>query len=59
MSRRATSVLDTPALLLELERMKANFAHIAASCRAHEVCWWPNLEGHKTIEMFRKQMGTG
>ena len=58
-SQDAKSALDTPALLLDLDRMEANIAHIVASCRAHGVAWRPHFKGHKTIEIARKQIEAG
>jgi D-serine deaminase-like pyridoxal phosphate-dependent protein len=58
-NQAAKSALDTPALLLDLNRMDANIAHIAASCRTHGVCWRPHFKGHKTIEIAQKQIELG
>jgi D-serine deaminase-like pyridoxal phosphate-dependent protein len=53
------SGLDTPALLLDLDVLEANIAHVAQSCRAHGVNWRPHFKGHKTLEIARKQLGAG
>ncbi|HUE64986.1 MAG TPA: alanine racemase [Rhizomicrobium sp.] len=58
-SQVAKSALDTPALLVDLDRMEANIAHIAAACRAHGIAWRPHFKGHKTIEIARKQIEAG
>jgi D-serine deaminase-like pyridoxal phosphate-dependent protein len=53
------SALDTPALLVDLDRLEANMAHIVASCRARGVAWRPHFKGHKTIEIARRQIEAG
>jgi D-serine deaminase-like pyridoxal phosphate-dependent protein len=51
--------LDTPALLIDLDVLEANIAHIAQSCRTHGVAWRPHFKGHKTLEIARKQLEAG
>jgi D-serine deaminase-like pyridoxal phosphate-dependent protein len=58
-SQVAKSALDTPALLVDLDRMESNIAHVAAACRAHGIAWRPHFKGHKTIEIARKQIEAG
>jgi D-serine deaminase-like pyridoxal phosphate-dependent protein len=53
------SMLDTPALMLDLDVLEANIAHIAQTCRAHGVAWRPHFKGHKTLEIARKQLAAG
>ena len=53
------ATLDTPALLLDLDILEANIAHIAQICRAHGVAWRPHFKGHKTLEIARKQLAAG
>lgn len=53
------STLDTPALLIDLDVLEANIAHIAQTCRAHGVAWRPHFKGHKTLEIARKQLAAG
>ena len=53
------STLDTPALLVDLDVMEANIAHIAKTCRDHGVAWRPHFKGHKTLEIARKQLAAG
>ena len=48
--------LDTPALLVDLDVMEANIAHVADACRAQGVAWRPHVKSHKTIEIARKQI---
>src|SRR5436190_12358311 len=53
------SELDTPALLLDLDVLEANIAHVAQSCRDHGVNWRPHFKGHKTLEIAKKQIAAG
>ena len=53
------AALDTPALLIDLDVLEANIAHIAQTCRAHGVAWRPHFKGHKTLEIARKQLAAG
>jgi D-serine deaminase-like pyridoxal phosphate-dependent protein len=53
------AVLDTPALVLDLDVMAANIAHITATCRAHNVSWRPHMKGHKTVEIARLELAAG
>src|SRR5258708_32549159 len=53
------SMLDTPALLVDLDTMESNIAHIAESCRAHGVAWRPHFKGHKTLEVAQMQITAG
>src|SRR5436309_650511 len=51
--------IDTPALLLDLDKMEANIAHIAARTKEFGVNWRPHFKSHKTIEIARKQIAAG
>ena len=53
------SELDTPALLVDLDVMEANIAHVAAACRVAGVDWRPHVKSHKTVEIARKQIAAG
>jgi D-serine deaminase-like pyridoxal phosphate-dependent protein len=53
------SELDTPALLLDLDVLEANIAHVAQSCRDHGVNWRPHFKGHKTLEIAKRQLAAG
>ena len=59
MTGDAKSTLDTPALLVDLDVMEANIAHIAKTCSDHGVAWRPHFKGHKTLEIARKQLAAG
>ncbi len=51
--------IDTPALLVDLDRMEANITRVAEICRAHGVAWRPHTKGQKTPEIIRKELGAG
>ena len=53
------SALDTPALLVDLDRLEANIARIAATCARHGVAWRPHAKVHKTPEIARLQLAAG
>ena len=51
--------IDTPALLLDLDKMEANIAFIAGRCREYGVGWRPHSKSHKTIEIAKLQIAAG
>jgi len=53
------TVLDTPALLVDLDVMDANVRRIAETCRAHGVGWRPHMKGHKTPEIAHMELAAG
>jgi D-serine deaminase-like pyridoxal phosphate-dependent protein len=53
------SALDTPALLVDLDVMGANIAHIARTCRENKVGWRPHAKAHKTPEIAHMQLAAG
>ena len=53
------STLDTPALLVDLDVMESNIAHVAQACRENGIAWRPHFKGHKTLEIARKQIAAG
>src|ERR1044072_267788 len=59
MTSSVKSTLDTPALLVDLDVLQANIAHIAQLCRAHGVQWRPHFKGHKTLEIAQMQISAG
>jgi len=59
MSNSPKSTIDTPALLVDLDVMESNIAHIAQLCRAHGVNWRPHFKGHKTLEIAQMQISAG
>ena len=53
------SALDTPALLVDIETMDRNIAHIASTMRQHGVQWRPHAKGHKCPAITHRQMAAG
>ena len=51
--------LDTPALLVDLDILEANIAHVSATCRTHGVGWRPHTKAHKSPDIARKQIAAG
>ncbi|MBX3411410.1 MAG: DSD1 family PLP-dependent enzyme [Pirellulales bacterium] len=51
--------LDTPALVIDLDRLEANIARIAGLCRERGVDWRPHSKGHKSSEIARRQVAAG
>ena len=53
------SEIDTPALLVDIDTMDRNIAHIAETMRASGVQWRPHAKGHKTPAIAHRQMAAG
>ena len=51
--------IDTPALLLDLDKMDANIAFVAGRCRESGVNWRPHFKGHKTTQIAKAQIAAG
>jgi D-threonine aldolase len=51
--------LDTPALVIDLDAMERNLAHMAAYARAHGLRLRPHAKMHKSAELARLQMAHG
>jgi D-serine deaminase-like pyridoxal phosphate-dependent protein len=51
--------IDTPALLVDLDVMERNMAHIVAACRAGGVGWRPHCKSHKSPDIARLQIAAG
>ena len=51
--------LDTPALLVDLDRFEANVAHLAGYCRDHGVAWRPHSKCHKSPEIAAVERAAG
>jgi D-serine deaminase-like pyridoxal phosphate-dependent protein len=51
--------LDTPALLLDREKLERNLSEMAELCRAHRKALRPHVKSHKTIEIAARQRELG
>ena len=56
---QTVTVLDTPALIVDLDVLEANIARIAGLCRDNGVNWRPHVKGNKTVEIVRKELAAG
>jgi D-serine deaminase-like pyridoxal phosphate-dependent protein len=59
MARRTINDLPTPALLLDLDKLEANLAHMAARARKLGVALRPHIKTHKCIEVGELQRAHG
>ena len=51
--------LDTPAMLVDLDAMDRNIAHIAAAAKSAGVNWRPHAKGHKSPAVAHRQIAAG
>src|SRR5437868_10873291 len=51
--------LDTPALLIDLDKFEANVAEAAALCRQCGVAWRPHAKCHKSPDIGRRLLEAG
>ena len=51
--------LDTPALLLDLDRLENNIKRMAERCRSTGLHWRPHTKGHKTPAIAHKKIAAG
>jgi D-serine deaminase-like pyridoxal phosphate-dependent protein len=52
-------VLDTPALVLDLDLLEANIARMAATFRRHAVAWRPHVKAMKVPALAHKLVAAG
>ncbi len=56
---QSVAAIDTPALVVDLDAMERNLAHMAAYARAHGLRLRPHAKMHKSAELARLQMAHG
>jgi D-serine deaminase-like pyridoxal phosphate-dependent protein len=56
---RTKDDLQTPALLVDLDRLQANLQRLAAHCRASGCTLRPHAKTHKCPEVARRQLAAG
>ncbi len=56
---RSIDELPTPALLLDLDKLEANLAAMAARARALGVALRPHIKTHKCVDIARMQRSLG
>jgi len=55
----AKDEVDTPALVLDLDRFERNAAHMAALLRGLGLGWRPHSKAHKSPQIARRQLQLG
>ncbi len=56
---QSIQALDTPALLIDLDKMEKNIQKMAARCRDSGLHWRPHAKGHKTPAIAHEQLRAG
>jgi D-serine deaminase-like pyridoxal phosphate-dependent protein len=51
--------LDSPAIVIDDERLEANLRAMQAACDAHGVELWPHIKTHKLVPVLRRQLELG
>ena len=51
--------LDTPAVLLDLEKLESNLTDMQRRADDHDVALRPHAKTHKSIEIGRRQLALG
>ena len=59
MTPKTMDALETPAAVVDVERMRANLERVARYCREHGLAWRPHVKTHKTPELAREQLRAG
>lgn len=59
LSEAARAQIDTPALVVDLDRMEAAIAHMAAAMADRGVALRPHAKTHKSLEVARRQIDAG
>jgi D-serine deaminase-like pyridoxal phosphate-dependent protein len=59
LSDGARSLIDTPALVVDLDRIDAAIGRMAAAMRERGVALRPHAKTHKSIEVGRRQLAAG
>jgi D-serine deaminase-like pyridoxal phosphate-dependent protein len=55
----AVADLDTPALVVDLDRLERNIARVAEHAAAHRLALVPHAKTHKTEAIARRQLSAG
>ena len=56
---RSIRELDTPILLVDLDRMDANIETMVGVCRSHNIQWRPHAKCHKSPLIARRLVDAG
>src|SRR5258706_11852619 len=55
----AVARIETPAVVVDLDRVEANIARMAAAMRDRDVALRPHAKTHKSLEFGRRQLSAG
>lgn len=56
---KSKTMLDTPALLVDVDMLDANIRRIAEACRRNNLRWRPHMKGQKVVEIVRREIAAG
>lgn len=56
---RPVAELETPAVVVDLDRLERNVSRAGAYARAHGLALWPHLKTHRTVEVALRQRAAG
>jgi D-serine deaminase-like pyridoxal phosphate-dependent protein len=56
---RTLDAIDTPAAVVDVDRMHANLRRAAEYCRAHGLAWRPHAKTHKSPALAAEQVRAG
>ncbi len=56
---QSVNVIDTPALVIDLDAMGRNLRRMADFARKHDVRWRPHAKMHKSAALAKEQMQAG
>jgi D-serine deaminase-like pyridoxal phosphate-dependent protein len=59
LSAAARAAIDTPALVVDLDRMEAAIAAMAAAMAERDIALRPHAKTHKNVEVGRRQIAAG
>ncbi len=51
--------MNTPAIVIDLDRLERNIARMQETCTAHGVELWPHIKTHKMVEVAKRQLAAG
>ncbi|MEO8205399.1 MAG: alanine racemase [Chthoniobacterales bacterium] len=56
---RKIDELETPALVVDIDRLEHNLQTMADYCRTQNIALWPHTKTHKCVELARRQLEYG
>ena len=52
-------IVETPAAVVDLDRVRTNIRRVAEYCREHGIAWRPHVKTHKSRRMARLELDAG